>query len=291
MAKQAPIAGTIEPDQDRKKERSSRPRAQQVSAIDGKRSAEKRPAEVDLERRRELRTQLERSYAVRNGVYADPALPGVPLFAQEAKRIVAYDSREPTVRAILDLAQINRWSAIKVRGDKEFQRRVWIEAQARAMEVTLRSNRLFQRAYQPSAEDLRIVAKLRDARGLGERSESLYERAAAVLRRGSGLTSPDLGTRTDAKLRAAGETEEKRDERYRTAIATVDAYLATKGVAGNVREAIRSLAQLELAKRDAAGRPVQVMMVDPEAPARTAHAPQPKRERERARDREPSIPR
>jgi len=284
---QPPAAGTIEPVPDRKKDSAGRPPASPAAAFDGQRARGREAPDADLERRRSLRLQLEQSYSVQNGVYADPARPTVPLFVAESRKIVAYDTREPTIRAILDLAQVNRWNAIKATGDKEFQRRVWIEAQARGMEVTLHSKRLLQRAYQPSVDDRRIAAKLMDARGLANRIEPLYERAEAALRHASELASPDIGTRTDAKLRAAGETDEKRQERYRTAIATVDAYLATKGVAANVREAIRNLAHLELVKRDAAGRAVRAMTVDPSAPAHKTPAPQQSRERER----EQSIPR
>src|SRR5258708_18799974 len=91
------------------------------------------PLDPDFERRRALRLQLEQTYSVHNGVYADPARPTVPLFVAERRRIVAYDIREPTIRAMLDLAQANRWNAIKVTGDKEFQRRGGVQAPAPAL--------------------------------------------------------------------------------------------------------------------------------------------------------------
>lgn len=235
--------------------------------------------DADFERRRALRLQLEQTYAVHNGVYADPARPTVPLFVAEPRRIVAYDTREPTIRAMLDLAQANRWNTIKVTGDKEFQRRVWIEARARGMEATLHSDKLLQRAYQPSADDFKIVAKLKEARGQGNRIEPTPAPRAGVTPREA------AGAGSDVTPRRRRETPQERHERYRTAIAAVDSYLATKGVAAHVREAIRDLARLELIEREAAGRAPRAMVVDPSVPGRTAPAPQPAREP----DREPSI--
>ena len=202
--------------------------------------------------------------------------------------VVAYDTREPTIRAMLDLAQANRWNAIKVTGDKEFQRRVWIEAQARGMAVTLHSNKLFQRAYQPCPDDFKIVAKLKEARGLGNQIEASQPlRGQAAPQPAAGAASADGRAQADAPSRPKRETARQREERYRTAIAAVDGYLATKGVAENVREAIRNLAKLELIERDAAGRPARASVVDLEVPARATPAP----ERSREVDREPTMTR
>ena len=285
---QPPVVGTVEPAAGRRQTRASRSPAASVAAVNGQRAQGAAPLDADFERRRALRLQLEQSYSVHNGVYADPARPAVPLFVSQARRIVAYDTREPTIRAILDLAQVNQWRAIKATGDKEFQRRVWIEATARGMEVTLQSGKLLQRSYQPCPDDFRIAAKLKDARSLANRIEPSHPRPAGVSRRTSGSVLADLGARTDAKLREAGESEEVRRERYRTAIAAVDAYLATKGVAANVREAIRNLAHLELIKRDAAARPVRAVVVDPSAPGRTPEAP-PEERQMREAEREQSM--
>ena len=278
--KQAQVLGTIEPARERQARASAaRRQAPPAAPPIAQRAPSAGELDAEFERRRALRLQLEQTYAVHNGVYADPARPTVPLFVAEARKIVAYDTREPTIRAMLDLAQANRWSTIKVTGDKEFQRRVWIEAKARGMEATLHSNKLLQRAYQPSSDDLKIVAKLKEARGLGNRIEPTpAPRAGATPREAT-------GNGAEPQSRRGRETPQEQNERHRTAIAAVDSYLATKGVAAHVRELIRNLARLELMEREAAGRAPRAMVVDPSAPGRTPPAPQPPREA----GREPSI--
>jgi hypothetical protein len=156
------------------------------------------------------------------------------------------------------------------------------------MEATLHSNRLFQRAYQPGPDDFKIVAKLKEARGLGNQIEASQPlRGQAAPQPAAGAASAEGRTHADAPSRPRRETARQREERYRTAIAAVDGYLATKGVAENVREAIRSLAKLELIERDATGRPVRASVVDLEVPARESPAP----ELARKVEREPTMTR
>ena len=284
MADKQARAGTIEPARERHaKSSTGRWEAPPATPPIGQRAPGAAELDPEFERRLALRRQLEQAYSVHNGVYADPARPTVPLFVAERRKIVAYDTREPTIRAMLDLAQANRWNAIKVTGDKEFQRRVWIEAQARGMQASLHSNRLLQRAYQPTPDDLKIVAKLKEARGLGNRIEpAQLDRAAFAAREAAGAAAADRRFDADMQPRRRRETAQERHERYRTAIAAVDAYLATKGVAANVREAIRNLAQLELIERDAAGRPVRAAVADPPVPGRAK--PSPERPHEASRE-------
>jgi hypothetical protein len=277
MADKRKVLGTIEQAGGDAPRPLSRREAEPLAASPvASRSSGADARDADFERRRALRLQLEQSYSVHNGVYADPARPTVPLFVAESRKIIAYDTREPTIRAMLDLAQANRWNAIKVTGDREFQRRVWIEAKARGMEATLHSSRLLQRPYQPSADDLKIVARLKEARGVGNRIEPERPlRAEAGARQGSGLASANVRPEAHASSRRKGESAEEREQRHRTAIAAVDAYLATKGISADVRAAIRDLAQQELIDRDAAGRSRRANVVDPTVPGRAAVAPEP----------------
>ena len=279
--------GTIEPARERVGVAASQRQAPSAAPPVARRAPGVGELDADSERRRALRQQLEQLYSIHNGVYADPARPTVPLFAERPRKILAYDTREPTIRAMLDLAQANRWNAIKATGDKDFQRRVWIEAEARGMDVSLHSDRLLQRAYQPSPDDFKIVAKLKEARSLGTRIEEAPAKRAAVAPAVGALAgASDARTETDSQSRKR-ETLKERHERYRTVIAAVDGYLATRGIAENVRESIRNLARLGLIERDAAGRPVRAMVVDPSALGRAAQSPQRPREagRERSIDR------
>jgi hypothetical protein len=205
--KQTQVLGRIEPAGEPQAQSSAASRRPPAATRPGvQRAAGAGLLDPEAERRLVLRRQLEQTYSVHNGVYADPARPTVPLFVAQTRKIVAYDTREPTIRAMLDLAQANRWNTIKVTGDKEFQRRVWIEARARGMEATLHSNKLFQRAYQPGPDDFKIVAKLKEARGLGnqiEASQPVRGQAAAA-------ESADGRTHADAPPRPRRETARQR---------------------------------------------------------------------------------
>jgi len=332
--------------------------------------------EQENQQLRALRLRLATSYSIANGIYADPARPTVPLFAAQDRKIVAYDTRDPTIKAMLDLAQSNRWSSIKVTGDRDFQRRVWIEATARGMQTQLRSGALLERPYQPTPEDHRIVANLRRERGVGNQIESepvvrpgAREPAAAAARSEASAAerralseavqdatrqagdAREAATRTvraaprsavardtteqarlatdaseraqqdrsggraqsgsaarDAQQQAAAaraaeqrterdehsrprrETAREREARHRAAIASLDAYLGVHGVSESVREGMRTLAARELLDRDVAGRPVQVLVVDPSAPGRTGAGAM-RAGREQQREREPTLAR
>jgi hypothetical protein len=78
-------------------------------------------------------------------------------FEDKGKSIVGYESSTPAVRAMLDLASAKDWQKLRVEGRPEFQRAVWIEAQARGIKIETAS-------WKPSREDL----EPRLARGAAE---------------------------------------------------------------------------------------------------------------------------
>ena len=69
---------------------------------------------------------------------------------------ISTDAVDPTiVRAMVDLAQIRRWSALRLGGQAAFRRMVWIEAAARGLPA---------HGYVPTRDDLHRVRRLRLAR-------------------------------------------------------------------------------------------------------------------------------
>jgi hypothetical protein len=207
---------------------------------------------LDAERVRlaAIRERLARSFAENQGVYYDPARPDRPLFTALGKKIIAHQTRAGTIRGMLDLAETRGWNAITATGNKEFQRQVWIEANARGMQVALRSDRLMQGAYRPTKQDLETVAKLREARGLPNRIERdpSPSQAAAPARGTSedAMSGSAKGPARDALNRAAGEAELQADR--------------ASGAAAQVRReapgsaASRDAANLALAAHQAADR-------------------------------------
>ncbi|OBX64341.1 hypothetical protein A9299_10060 [Moraxella osloensis] len=73
---------------------------------------------------------------------------------QKGEKGIAFEDRnkslntarndERTVKAMLDLAQSKGWSAISIKGEQEFKRQMWIEANLRGMET---------RGYTPTEQD------------------------------------------------------------------------------------------------------------------------------------------
>jgi hypothetical protein len=96
-------------------------------------------------------------------------------FEDKGKSIVGYESSTPAVRAMLDLARAKDWQQFRVEGRPEFQRAVWLEAQARGIKIETAS-------WKPSRED-------------------------QELRLGRGFAEPAPATRTPAKGKAAAQRE------------------------------------------------------------------------------------
>jgi hypothetical protein len=96
-------------------------------------------------------------------------------FENKGKSIVGYESSTPTVRAMLDLASAKDWQKLRVEGRPEFERAVWLEAQARGINLQTAS-------WKPSREDLeprlgRGAAEAAPAQGTASRAPAKDEPA------------------------------------------------------------------------------------------------------------------
>lgn len=96
-------------------------------------------------------------------------------FEDKGKSIVGYESSTPAVRAMLDLASAKDWQKLRVEGRPEFQRAVWVEAQARGVKIETAS-------WKPTREDLeprlgRGAAEQAPAQGTASRAAAKGEPA------------------------------------------------------------------------------------------------------------------
>jgi hypothetical protein len=69
---------------------------------------------------------------------------------------LATDTNSPSVaRSMVDGAQARSWRALRVSGNEDFKRMVWLEASVRGVKAL---------GYEPSAADLQLLGKEREAR-------------------------------------------------------------------------------------------------------------------------------
>jgi hypothetical protein len=167
---------------------------------------------------------------------------------------LATDTNSPSVaRSMVDVAEARNWKALRVAGNEDFRRLVWLEASIRGVKIV---------GYEPVPADLEQLKAARDAR--------LFNRVERVLDDGAGTTAADK-----ASGRGGGR---------KAVIAAIDAILVSKGVSPARREAVLAAATEQLASRTRAGQSHMVKLLDKAAPTQKASAvrPTPSRSRERA---------
>jgi hypothetical protein len=162
---------------------------------------------------------------------------------------------------MVDVAQARNWQALRVSGNEDFKRMVWLEATVRDVKTV---------GYEPAPADLELLRKERDARQVN-RIERVAEPAG-----GAGDASATKQTGRGSGGRKA-------------VLAALEAVLIDRKVPAKQREAVMAAAVDNLAKRLAAGQTHKVKVYDQAAPTqRMATVPQP--EQQRARDRAAPAP-
>jgi hypothetical protein len=162
-------------------------------------------------------------------------------FTESAFRM-ATDTNSPSVaRSVVDVAQSRNWKALRVTGNKEFKRLVWLGASVRGVKAL---------GYEPSPSDLDLLKKEREAK-LVNRIEPVRD-ASAVTNKGT-----EAGA---AKASGRGGGGRK------TVLAAIEAVLVAKGVPEKQRKAVMADATEKLVQRLREGQTAQVKVYDKEAP-------------------------
>ncbi len=173
---------------------------------------------------------------------------------------LATDSNNPSVaRSMVDVAQARNWKALRVAGNEEFKRLVWLEANTRGVKTL---------GYEPTQIDLDLLKREREAR-LVNRIEP--ERTVA---------SDTIATGSAPKAKAAEHGAGGR----KTVLAAIEAVLLAKGVPERQREAVMVAAAEKLEQRIRAGQAPKVKVYDPAAPSQRPAAT-PTLDKQRTRDR------
>jgi hypothetical protein len=174
-------------------------------------------------------------------------------FTESAFRL-ATDTNSPSVaRSMVDVAEARNWKALRVSGNEDFRRLVWLEASVRGVKTV---------GYEPQPADLDLLKTAREAR-LVNRVEPAPE-----------------GPASEAATKASG-----RGGGRKAVLAAIEALLVAQRVPEKQREAVMAAATEQLAARTRAGQSFQVKVLDKAAPAHRAPAvarPDPARQRDRA---------
>lgn len=171
---------------------------------------------------------------------------------------LATDTNSPSVaRSMVDVAEARNWRALRVSGNEDFKRMVWLEASARGVKTI---------GYEPNPADLEVLKREREAR--------LVNRIEPARQDG-----PSAATTPAEKASARGGGGRK------AVLAAIEAVLVAKGVPEKQREAVMAAATEKLAQRMREGQAVKVKVYDKAAPSQrpvVMPTPEAQRSRERA---------
>jgi hypothetical protein len=176
----------------------------------------------------------------------------------ESTFLLATDTNSPSVaRSMVDVAEARNWRALRVSGNEDFKRMVWLEASVRSVKTL---------GYEPNPGDLELLKKERETR-LVNRIEP--ERT----------DSPAAASTPTNKASARGGGGRK------AVLAAIEAVLVAKGVPKKQREAVMAAATVKLAQRISDGQAPRVKVYDNAAPSQrptVVPTPEVQRTRERA---------
>lgn len=181
--------------------------------------------------------------------------PNRVAFTESTFRL-ATDTNQPSVaRSMVDVAETRNWKALRVTGNEEFKRQVWVEATVRDVKTV---------GYEPSQADLDLVKR---------------EKQARQINRIEPIQTAQESTATTGTDKASG-----RGGGRKAVIEAIDAVLKAKGVRDNHREAILNAATKQLAARSPTAPEPKVKLYDKKAPSRRPElTPVPKIDRSRDR--------
>jgi Large polyvalent protein-associated domain 7 len=198
---------------------------------------------------------------------------------------LATDTNSPSVaRSMVDVAQTRGWRALRVSGNEDFKRMVWLEASVRGVKAL---------GYEPRPGDLDVLQKAREAR-LTNRIEqdrnaagysgkdpakeaATYPTSRAASSATSTTTKPTTAAPEKASVRGGGGRK--------AVLVAIEAVLVAKGVPDKQRAAVMAAATEQLAQRLRDGQSLKVKVYDKAAPSQrpvVVPTPEVQRSRERA---------
>lgn len=177
-------------------------------------------------------------------------------FTETTFRLATDNNRPSVARSMVDVAQARSWQALRVSGNEDFKRLVWLEASVRGLKTL---------GYEPQQADIELLKREREARQVN-RLEPVP----------GNLSSPSPVGEGKHSARGGGGRK--------AVLAALEAVLIAKRIPERQREAVIAAATENLAKRLAAGAIHQVKVYDKTAPPqRSVLRPTPEQQRTRER--------
>lgn len=175
---------------------------------------------------------------------------------------LATDTNSPSIaRSMVDVAEARNWRSLRISGNEDFKRLVWLEAAARGVKTL---------GYEPNPADLERLQVEREARQINR-------------------IEPTRDTSSTHGAPAADKPTGRGSGGRKTVLAAIEAILVANRVPEKQREAIMVAAAEKLAERIRNGQAPKVKVYDKAAPSqRTVAVPTP--ERQRSRDRAMPAP-
>lgn len=191
---------------------------------------------------------------------------------------LATDTNSPSVaRSMVDVAQARNWRALRVSGNEDFRRMVWLEASVRGVKAV---------GYEPSQGDLEALRKERDARLVNRIEPVQREGTREGPREGLSSSASTANSRTPhTPSSAPTEKTSVRGGGRKAVLAAIEAVLIAKQVPVKQREAVMVAAGEKLVQRLRSGQVPQVKVYDKAAPSQrpvVMPTPEVQRSRERA---------
>jgi len=173
---------------------------------------------------------------------------------------LATDTNSPSVaRSMVDVAEARNWKALRVSGNDDFKRMVWLEASVRGVKTL---------GYEPNTGDMELLKRERETR--------LVNRIEPTRDVGSASSSNATGPTDKTSARGSGGRK--------AVLAAIEAVLVAKNVPEAKRGAVMAAATEQLAQRIRDGQVPRVKVYDKTAPSqRPAVVPTPEIQRSRER--------
>ncbi len=170
---------------------------------------------------------------------------------------LATDTNSPSVaRSMVDVAEARNWKALRVSGNEDFKRMVWLEASVRGVKTL---------GYEPNPGDLEVLKREREARQVNR-------------------IEPARDAATGAPAAPAEKGSARGGGGRKTVLAAIEAILVAKRVPQKQREAVMAAATEKLAQRLRDGQAPKVKVYDKAAPSqRPVVMPMPEVQRTRER--------
>ena len=177
-------------------------------------------------------------------------------FTESTSRLATETNSPSVARSMVDVAEARNWKALRVSGNEDFKRLVWLEAAARGVKAL---------GYEPNPADLE---RLKVERELRQTNRIEPARDANFSKSSSPADKPS----------ARGSGGRK------AVLAAIEAILLAKKVPEKQRVAIMNAAGEKLAQRIRDGHSLKVKVYDKNAPSQRPAVITP-REPQRSRDR------